>query len=827
MMFFLGVIPFLIFGYLINAFDRQFRIEIDRAIGQGQEEEDRRTSAILTKMAEDAVRQKALDVALQLELYLKANPELTTGQLRNTPVFREIAIQPVLQTGYTAVFNRDTAVTFFHRNPDLEGTDLSLLANELSDFWGILKQSLGGKYSHGYYQWKDADGKHRTKYMYIAPIGGETADRVRLSIAATVYVEEFTRPIKISRDVSHGTSRFLSMTFQRLVGASRNMGFLFFGVGLAVNLFLAFWAGIYFARTITLLRGATRSVINGNLKVRVASTMTGDVGELTEDFNRMVAHLETTTVRKEALESKQTELTTTNRLLQQEVSDRKNAEAALRESEDRLRAIIETNPNPIVVYDHQGHPDYLNMAFTVLFGWSLNELKGKHIPFVPDDLKASAEEKIEELYRSQKVVSLESQRITRHGDCIDVLISAAPFKRPDKESPGMVVNFTDITEIKELKAQLQHAQKMEAIGTLAGGIAHNFNNVLMGIQGITSLMLMEKSGSHPDCSRLKAISDYCQSATGLTKDLLAFARGGKYEVKPTDFNRLMQHETGMFKRTRKEISIFEKYEEKLWTVDVDQDQMRQVLMNLYLNAWQAMPEGGELHIQTENVYVDESFIAPFEIKPGRYVKISVTDSGVGMDAETREKIFEPFFSTREMTRGTGLGLASVYGIIKNHNGFIDVYSEKSKGTTFDIYLPSSSKAIEMEKVSHYDILKGSETILLVDDEEMITDVGGEILEMLGYNVLTARNGKEAVDLYEKKIDEIDFVILDMIMPGISSGETYDLLKRKNPEIRVLLASGYSLNGRAEEIMARGCNGFIQKPFNIEDLSQKIRKILDA
>jgi len=259
-----------------------------------------------------------------------------------------------------------------------------------------------------------------------------------------------------------------------------------------------------------------------------------------------------------------------------------------------------------------------------------------------------------------------------------------------------------------------------------------------------------------------------------------------------------------------------------------------------------MPKGGDLYIQTENVTLDENYTKPFNVTPGRYVKISITDTGVGMDEETQRRIFEPFFTTKEMGRGTGLGLASAYGIIKNHGGIINVYSEKGEGSTFTIYLPASEKEIVKEEKIPERLLKGTETVLLVDDEDIIIDVGDGLLKTLGYKVLVARSGKEAIEIISKahrakrKEDKgkkghapgamppaPDIIILDMIMPEMSGGETYDRMKEINPNIKVLLSSGYSINGQATEILKRGCNGFIQKPFNMKQLSQELRKILDS
>jgi len=341
------------------------------------------------------------------------------------------------------------------------------------------------------------------------------------------------------------------------------------------------------------------------------------------------------------------------------------------------------------------------------------------------------------------------------------------------------------------------------------------------------LILLNKDSDHPDYKKIKNIEKQVQRGASLTKQLLGFARGGKYEVMPTNLNEIIRASAKMFARTKKEVTISSKYQEKIWAVEADQGQIEQVLLNLFVNAWQAMSGGGELFIETENLVLNADNVKSLEIKPGRYVKISVSDTGVGMDASIRERIFDPFFTTREVGKGTGLGLASSYGIIRNHGGIIDVKSEKGKGSKFDIYLPAvESVVIDQRSEVSESVKPGTETILLVDDEEIIIEVSPEMLTELGYDVLTARSGDEALEQYRINKDKIDLVILDMIMPGMGGGETYDRLKQIDPKITVLLSSGCSIDGQATEILKRGCNGFIQKPFNIEVLSKKIREILN-
>ena len=520
------------------------------------------------------------------------------------------------------------------------------------------------------------------------------------------------------------------------------------------------------------------------------------------------------------------------RELEKEAIERKRAEEALRESHETLLAVLNSIDADVYASDLKNYQVlFINKHMQESFG---KDLVGKHCYRV---------------FRGEKepcAHCINDRLLDANGEPTGVLVwedrnpvTKRWYRNRDKAIRWIDGRFvrlqvaTDITNLKQaeaerekLGAQLLQAQKMEAMGTLAGGIAHDFNNLLMGIQGNASLVLSDVDSRSPHWERLKNIEQGVRSGAELTKQLLGFSRGGKYEVKPTDLNELIRRSSEMFGRTKKEITIHRRYEEDIWPAEVDQGQIEQVLLNLYVNAWQAMPGGGDLYLETENVTLKKRHVKPFDLKPGKYVKISMTDTGVGMDEATQQRIFEPFFTTKEMGRGTGLGLASVYGIIKSHDGIITVESKRGEGSTFTIYLPTSEKEVIKDKELPEELLKGEETVLLVDDEDMIIDVGEEVLGALGYKVLVARGGKEAIELYKAKKDKIDMVILDMVMPEMGGGETYDRLKEINRNIKVLLSSGYSIEGQATEILERGCNGFIQKPFNMRQLSQRMREILD-
>jgi len=510
-----------------------------------------------------------------------------------------------------------------------------------------------------------------------------------------------------------------------------------------------------------------------------------------------------------------------------DITQRKKAEEALRESQEKYRLLFE-NASDAIFITQDGVIKFPNPRVFDLVGYSAEELAQMSFTDLvhPADRAMVLERYQKRIGGAQDIPVTYSHRvIDKMGNELLVELSSV---RISWEGRPATLNFVrDITQQKKMESQLQQAQRMESIGTLAGGIAHDFNNLLMGIQGNASLIMSDIDSSHPHHERLNNIEQYVKNGSGLTKQLLGFARGGQYEVKPSDLNPLIEKSAGIFGRTKKEIRIHKKYQNEIWTVNIDQSQIEQVLLNLYVNAWQAMPGGGDLFLNTENVTLDEDYVNPYDAEPGRFVKISITDTGNGMDAATQQRIFDPFFTTKEKEKGTGLGLASAYGIINNHGGIIRVYSEQSEGTTFNIYLPATEKIVSEQQSKYKELMRGSEVLLLVDDEEMILEIGKDMLEKLGYQVIIAPNGKKALEIYERDQNKIDMVILDMIMPDMSGSETYDRLKEINPAIKTLLSSGYSINGKAQAILNSGCHGFIQKPFNLTNLSQKIRKILDT
>jgi PAS domain S-box-containing protein len=498
----------------------------------------------------------------------------------------------------------------------------------------------------------------------------------------------------------------------------------------------------------------------------------------------------------------------------------------LQESEERFRSLNENTPDIIFALNQEGIFSYVNPAMERILGYSPAEVIGeKFMTFVKTGDEGKIKDLFDSVWEGKKIIpDILASFIAKDGKERIFSAGGAPNFDSEGHVVGLVGILRDITEQTFLELRLRQAKKMEAIGTLAGGIAHDFNNLLMGIQGYTSLLLLKVDENHPFYEKLIGIKQQVQSGVDLTRQLLGFARGGKYEVRSVDINQVLQQTSEMFGRTKKEIRIHRRFQEDLWAVEVDQGQIEQALLNLYMNAWQAMPGGGSITLETENILFTS--YGSYRLNPGKYVKISISDTGQGMDERIIERIFEPFFTTKEMGRGTGLGLAMVYGIIKSHGGSIFAKSRKGQGSTFSIYLPATDRKMIIEEKLAEKEVRGNETILLVDDEEVILTVTREILENLGYQVTCASNGQEAVSVYQKHHEKIFMVILDMIMPDLKGSQTYDQLKQINAKVKVLLSSGYSIDGQASQMIEKGCKAFIQKPYTVAELSQKVREVLD-
>jgi len=403
---------------------------------------------------------------------------------------------------------------------------------------------------------------------------------------------------------------------------------------------------------------------------------------------------------------------------------------------------------------------------------------------------------------------------------------------PGDHSQGLLITVSDITEINSRQIRKNQARKMEAIGVLAGGISHDFNNLLMALQGHLSLMGVHVNRPEKIKDHLRQMNRLIETAAEVTGNLLGFARGGKYQVEPLDINQIVDIALTVFQPEKKNIVIKKKPNPNLYKVKGDRSQLEQVLLNLLVNGCQAMVDGGTLTIETRNLTIEDTNCFHFEVKPGTYVEITVQDTGIGMDEAIQKRIFDPFFSTKMPgdLKGRGLGLSTVFGIVKNHGGFITVDSKKNAGSVFRVALPGFT-AVNVqrfeEESDEFDLMpKGGETVLIVDDEDEVLEVGVSLLEALGYQAFQARNGTECLDLVTKHPDKIALVILDLIMPFMDGKETFHRIRELNPDIKILISSGVSMDEETKQMLSDGCHDFLQKPFSMDKFSKVVRRILD-
>jgi PAS domain S-box-containing protein len=513
-----------------------------------------------------------------------------------------------------------------------------------------------------------------------------------------------------------------------------------------------------------------------------------------------------------------------------DVTEKVVAERSLRESEALLRSIFESTPDLLLLIDRD--------LRIVLSNW-----KGRD--FVPLEERAGLphchkvfmgrERPCEPCYAMEVFASgkpLIYERYNPNPKVGHIEVHAYPIFGADGKVAMAVEHVRDINERKraerekaELEARLEEVRRLESIGTLAGGIAHDFNNLLMAIMGNVSIMQMEAAGRPELEQGLKRIEECVRRGADLTRQILGFARGGKYVVEAIDLNRVVSDCLSLFSPTRKDISTVLRKGEDLVIVDADKGQLDQVFLNIFINAGQAMPKGGELTIDIGREEIHEAAARRLDIKPGLYCSVSITDTGIGIEEKNLPHIFEPFFTTKPVGQGTGLGLASAYGILRNHGGMITVQSQVGVGSTFTVYLPEGSERPVREKpLMEAATLEGI-TVLVVDDEAMIRETASAMLAYSGAKVLEAEGGESAIRLYSENKDKIDVIILDMVMPNMRGGETFKRLKAINPTVKVILSSGYSMNREAEEIMSCGCIGFLQKPFGRNELTAIVKETI--
>jgi two-component system, cell cycle sensor histidine kinase and response regulator CckA len=514
----------------------------------------------------------------------------------------------------------------------------------------------------------------------------------------------------------------------------------------------------------------------------------------------------------------------------QDITDRKHAEEALRASEEKYRQVVE-NAHDAIFIAQDGFIKFPNPRLATMSGYSLEELtQNPFLDFVhPDDRELVAKTHQKRMQGEEVPFTYSFQAVNKSGHTLWVELGSVFLSWEGR--PASLNFLRDITVEKKLESQLVHAQKMEAVGTLAGGIAHDFNNLLQAVQGYAELLLRSKTEGEPGSRELQEIVRAVRRGGELTRQLLTFSRKVESKLQPIDLNRIVEDVRSLLERTiPKMIKIEIHLTGNLHHVNADASQVEQVLMNLAVNARDAMPNGGTLRIETKDVVLnEESRHSRPELSPGKYVLLAVADTGQGMDKTTLENIFNPFFTTKEVGKGTGLGLAMVYGIVKNHHGHITCMSKPGGGTTFEICLPAVEHSDRASTIvtGTEDLRGGHETVLLVDDDDSLRDLGQQILQAYGYTVLSTPDGEGALQVYQEFRDRIDLVVLDLIMPGMGGALCLQKLLEINPTAKIIIASGYSFNGETESATESGAKAFIQKPYDVQQMLQAVRGVLDG
>jgi PAS domain S-box-containing protein len=505
----------------------------------------------------------------------------------------------------------------------------------------------------------------------------------------------------------------------------------------------------------------------------------------------------------------------------------------LQESEDKYRTVLEANPDPVVVYDMEGKVTYFNPAFTSVFGWVLGECLGKKMDiFVTDDAWPETRMMINRVLAGESFSGIETRRYTREGDTIPVTVSGSIYRDSKSNPIGSVHTLRNISENKKLEAQLQRAQKMEAIGTLAGGVAHDLNNILSGIVSYPELLLMDIPQDSPLRKPILTIQKSGERAAMIVQDLLTLARRGVAATEVVNLNHVISEylqspEYEKLQSLFPQVQVETRLDADVLNILGSPVHLEKTVMNLVSNAVEAMPDGGKVLISTENRYVDRPISNYDEVNEGDYVSLTVSDTGVGISKGDLERIFEPFYTKKVMGRsGTGLGMAVVWGTLKDHKGYIDVQSSKGKGTTFVLSFPITRKNLaRKEALVSIENYMGNEKILIVDDIEEQRDIASGMLKKLGYSVTSVSSGQEAIEYMKES--SADLLVLDMIMdPGIDGLETYKRILEFHPGQKAIIASGFSETERVKETQRLGAGGYLKKPYLLEKMGSAVRTELD-
>ncbi len=582
-----------------------------------------------------------------------------------------------------------------------------------------------------------------------------------------------------------------------------NLCIMILGMSIVLSILLAYWIARLLSKPVAKLRAGAQEIQNGNLDVLIDIKSRNEFGDLADNFNQMSAQL------KQRMEM-------------------------LRASEENLRITLNSIGDCVITTDTEGRITGMNPAAEALVEQSLSETKGLHLsevlPLFDSKTKESIHDITQEVLMSGITLNLPTKATLILPDGREKFIadSAAPIRNPDGEITGCVLTLRDITEKHQLETRLAQSQKMDALGQMAGGIAHDFNNMLTPILGAAQLLEKEELSTENRKKFTKMISTASQRAAELTQQMLTFSRKAPSSMEVIDLRDIVDESRAMLQHAiGSNISIQTQRPLQPMMTLGDASQIQNIFFNLALNARDAMPKTGTLSFQMKRVHLDAEHcrLHSHEIEPGSYIEVQISDTGEGVDPENLSKIFDPFFTTKEAGKGTGLGLASVYGVMKKHNGMVSVYSEKGHGTVFHLYFPEAQQTKTEKPEPPPDQPKGSPKVLLIDDDETVRNVTTALLENLGYTVLCAKSGAEGIDLYKTHQQEISLVMLDLVMPEMNGEDTFFNLRKINPDATVLIISGFDAEESVAGLIEAGAAGFLQKPFQLNPLAKALQRAL--
>lgn len=895
----------------VGFFSRQLQDDFDRSLENIKAGEGRRLNKQQHDLVSSQMRQKALDVAQELSLYLLLNQSRAWGEIFVDQKFRQMAVQPVGTLGTTFLLdpgNHKILLTCCFSSPEEEARNPWRRPNLIRPLMELTAKKLHSSNISEIELPKTPSSEY---YAFLVPVSIRPRGGPPLVVGVLADLKELDRETTAASSMLKTVVNLSRALVDTRIGQFQKEVFLFLGwVG-----FLGLLAGLALVRRqtreVAALTRATEAFNEGDLDYRIPDPSRDELGQLAHTLNQMAANLKDNTVSRAewentfnvipdqvmilsteqqivrvnraaaaylglppekiigrkcyelmhnvtaqpvsccfiqaieegvrthtefcSLDNRSTFLVTVDPMRDREgrvigavhvardITTLKRVQEELAQSSLFLKEVIESAPLAVAVVDAQGRYSQINRQFLAEYGYSPEDIL--HKPYYV--IYANRKERLQlmrELQEHGEVLSRRALVKHKDGRIVPTRISIRNLQGPDGELLGSVAMGRNISDEVNLQKQMEQVQKLEAVATLSGGLAHNFNNLLTVIMGLTNLMMAKVGPSHPFYTDLKEIELQVRAGRELTENLLTFTLDSRFEMQSLALNDLIKGTVDIFARTHRNIEMALDLAADLPPVEADPGQMQQVLMNLLINAWQAMlqEQGGKISIQTRGVTVAGWQDPVWQLEPGSYASLAVADNGVGMDQATLERIFEPLFTTKPLGQGTGLGLASVYHIVKKHRGAILVDSKEGLGSKFTIYLPVSKSSPEVLAPKESSVVCGQGTILVVDDEPVLRRVAGRLLEKLGYRVLEASDGKTALEVYQERGPEIDLVLLDMIMPGMNGFQTVQRLRALDPKVPIVLCSGYG-EGRAKDLPPDV--GYISKPYTLEVLSQKVAAAL--